>query len=490
MLNVLKRVTLFALLTVSSVVMGQKGSKSPYSAYGLGELNVAGYPVFSSMGGVSMGNMDSTVVNSNNPASYAFIGRNRPIFQIGLNGRSSVFSTEEGSTNQAHFGLNQFQLGLPIGTKWGAAVSVRPYSFSGYEITKYDVNADTDTVMQTVNEGSGGIRMASLGVAYKPVNFSKIDTIFVKQSSADSLSKEKNKVAIIGKKIQVLSIGVNGNYMFGTSKQIRSTEFIPSSFETVNSRVEDGLRVSGISPEFGVNYQFGFKSDRVSRTLSLGASYSPAIDVKAFQDLFAYSYTGSFYRGESANLVDSIQFIEDNQGVISKPESIKAGFEYQIGPNGDKNSLLKISGEVNYEKWSSFETNFSNVVTNGGLKDRTSMGIGLEWSPYTGYRSRDNTTPTLGKLRYRIGFNYTQTELLVKNSLNNDVGINNYGMSFGLGIPIVANNSNTNINFGASLGNLGSKENGLIQEQYLGFFVGLSITPGYGNYWFLKRKYD
>lgn len=490
MLNVLNKVTLFLFLTVSVVVYAQKGSKSPYSSYGIGELNNAGYPVFKAMGGVSIANMDSTYVNSNNPASYSFIGRHRPVFQIGMNGRLSQFSTEKQKTDQAHFGLNQFQLGLPIAKNWGAAISVRPYSFTGYTITNYEINAEGDTTRQMVNEGSGGIRMASLGVAYKALDLSKTDTIYIKSMAEDTLHTKKVKNAIVGKKIQTLSIGINGNYMFGTSKKIRSLEFIPSTFDILNARVENGLRVSGLTPEFGVTYTTGFRSQRFSRTISIGASYTPSTNVRAFQDVFSYSYTGSFYRGQSTSLVDSITFIQDDKGFITKPEAIKAGFEYQIGPRGDKRSLLKISGEMNIEKWSDFKTKFSDVETNGGLRNKTFFGIGLEWSPYTGYRSRDNTTPLLGKWHYRIGFNYTQTELQVKNNLNKTVGIDDYGMSFGLGIPIVANNSNTNINFGASLGNLGSTANGLIQERYLGFFVGLSITPGYGNYWFVKRKYD
>ncbi len=478
------------MLFASTWATAQKGTKSPYSAYGLGELNYAGYPVFSAMGGVSLGNTDSTIVNGNNPSSYAFIGRHRPVFQLGMSGRASEFNTATRSTQQAHFGLNQFQLGLPIADRWGAAISVRPYSFTGYTITKYGTSEAGDTIQQTVNEGSGGIRMASLGVAYQPIRFTKADTLYITRKAKDSSVLDNVAVMIKGKKFQTLSIGFNANYLFGSSVQIRSQEFIPSTGPFLNTRVEDALRLSGLSPEFGINYQFGFRSARKSRSVSIGATYSPETNVRAFQDLFTYSYRGSFYRGENTQIIDTIEFTQENQGLITKPEAIKIGFEYQIGPNGDKNSALKIAGEVGLERWSTFATNFSDVSTNGGLKDRLSVGVGLEWSPYTGYRSRDNTTPFLGKLHYRLGFNYTQTELLVRNNLNQDVELDNYGMSFGLGIPIVANNSNTNINFGASLGNLGTTENGLIQERYLGFYVGLSITPGFGNYWFVKRKYD
>jgi hypothetical protein len=83
------------------------------------------------------------------------------------------------------------------------------------------------------------------------------------------------------------------------------------------------------------------------------------------------------------------------------------------------------------------------------------------------------------------------TELQFETSPNIYTDLTSYGMSFGVGFPLtMIKNSNTNINFGANLGNLGTTENGLIKEKYLGIFVGLSITPGNGDLWFLKRKYD
>ena len=116
------------------------------------------------------------------------------------------------------------------------------------------------------------------------------------------------------------------------------------------------------------------------------------------------------------------------------------------------------------------------------------MGIGLEWTPVSKTEIR---TPFLSKAHYRLGFNYTMTELQYQTSLTDYEEITSYGMSFGLGFPItIIKNSNTNINFGANLGNLGTTDFGLIREKYIGIFVGLSITPGNGDLWFLKRKFD
>ena len=71
------------------------------------------------------------------------------------------------------------------------------------------------------------------------------------------------------------------------------------------------------------------------------------------------------------------------------------------------------------------------------------LGIGMEWTPKWGAAAYDPDNTFFSKIHYRLGFNYAQTELLVKDNTGTEVEIDNYGMSFGLGIPILAGNSNT-----------------------------------------------
>lgn len=478
-------IVLFSLF--ANFVIAQKGTQSPYSIYGLGERNYEGFATFSSMGGVSMAITDSALVNSNNPASYSFIGRYRPVFQIGMSGRFSTFSTETDAANKSTFGLNQFQLGLPIKKHWGVGVGIKPYTFTGYTITQYEIE-DEDTTHQMVSEGAGGIRIANFGIAYRPLNIKTTDTVYQTQTIFDSIKTKINK-PIVGKKIHTLSIGVNGNYLFGTSQQIRSSELVPSSSSTLNSRVETGLRVSGLAYELGVNYQIGFESGSYSRVLAIGATYAPESNVRAYQDLFSKSYIGSYYKGESVLVVDTIELITDKQGTIKKPESFGLGFEYRLRPF-QTGSLIKFAGDVKMERWSTFSTSFENEEVNAGLQDRMAIGLGMEWTSKWGAAAYDPDNNFFSRMHYRIGFNYAQTELKLSDNTGTEVGLDNYGMSFGLGLPILTGNSNTNINLGVNLGKLGTTNGGLLEERYMGVFFGVAITPQRNSLWFLKRKYD
>lgn len=467
------RINYFAIVCfcLSANALAQKSTQSPYSAFGIGELNQGEYATFYSMANISVANSDSTVVNSNNPASYAYYNRYRPVFQVGMNGRYSNFSTESNSSTQANFGLNQIQLGLPIKKRWGAAFGLMPYSFTGYTITNYTVDGE-DTLTRSINDGSGAITKVYIGVGYKAINHYKIDTNY---------SKKDTNYTIKG---HVLSIGVNGNYLFGNSAKTQSYEYLQNQ-GAYNSRVRTALRINDFSSDFGFNYQYFFRpanADTLANgSISIGASYSPGFKLKAYQDLFSYTYTGSLY---GSFIYDTVEFVTDNQGKIFIPEQYKIGLEYRLGwkPSRKGERLLRIGAEVNYQEWSGYYEDFGIMEVQPYYKDRLGLGFGVEYCPVIG---NDPTISILSRTNYRFGFYYTQTELQV-----NTTPLTNYGMTFGLGIPVNVNTTNTTINFGASLGNMGTTSAGLINERYLGFYFGISIIPDRNELWFVKRKYD
>lgn len=467
--------TVFFVSFLFTLAYAQKGTQSPYSVFGIGELNQGEYAGFAGMANVSLANSDSTMVNNNNPASYVYFNRYRPVFQVGLNGKYSQYSTQTNSSSQQHFGLNQFQLGLPIKKNWGAAFGLSPYSFTGYTITNFIVE-DDDTIGQNVNEGSGAISKVFLGIAYKPLNFSKLDTNY---------SKSDTTYAI---KSHFLSIGVHGNYLFGNSTKTQSYEYLVSQ-SAYNSRVNSSLRLSDFNVDFGFMYQYYFRkaySDSTANgSISIAGAYSPGVKMKSYQDVFSHSYLGSFYSASSSLLiVDTVELVDDNAGFLYIPEQFKAGIEYRIGWNPSRKGerLLRIGAEVNYQKWSAYYQDFGAQEFQPYYKDRMKMALGIEFCPLIG---NDPSINILARTNYRFGIQYTQTELNV-----NATSLTNYGMTFGFGIPVNVNVTNTNINFGASYGNMGTVNNGLINERYLGFYFGVSIIPDRNELWFVKRKYD
>ena len=83
---------------------------------------------------------------------------------------------------------------------------------------------------------------------------------------------------------------------------------------------------------------------------------------------------------------------------------------------------------------------------------------------------------------YSLGFRYDKTYININNT-----PINQYALSFGLGLPLPANRSTFyKINLAGELGKRGSLSNGLVKENYLTIHLGFVIN----DKWFIKTKYD
>ena len=66
----------------------------------------------------------------------------------------------------------------------------------------------------------------------------------------------------------------------------------------------------------------------------------------------------------------------------------------------------------------------------------------------------------------------------------NGSAIDEFGISFGLGLPVGQFFSNANI--GIEIGQRGTIDNNLIEEDFVNIQIGLSLN----DRWFVKRKYN
>jgi len=104
------------------------------------------------------------------------------------------------------------------------------------------------------------------------------------------------------------------------------------------------------------------------------------------------------------------------------------------------------------------------------LNNRSKIALGVEYIPNPRGRSY------LKRIRYRGGLNTSDSYYKV----NGVVQPKNYGISFGVGLPL--KNSNTLLNASFEYGKIGT--NSLLREDYLKFTFNACINEG----WFFKRK--
>ena len=94
------------------------------------------------------------------------------------------------------------------------------------------------------------------------------------------------------------------------------------------------------------------------------------------------------------------------------------------------------------------------------------------------------------RLKYRAGFNYTRTNITINNQ-----AINEFGINFGVGIPIIITTANEEgllqklytyaFSIGLEAGSRGTIQKNLVRENFFRLKFGISLN----DRWFVRRKY-
>ncbi len=472
----------------TSTLLAQPQSTSPYSRFGFGDLEFGSSAALWSQSGAFTAVFDTNVVNPGNPASYAFLAKHRPILDVGVSAKFNQFETSGDVDYGRTSGLRNIMMGIPISKRLGGSFGLMPYSSQGYTI-KEDYILDDDTPLSYLYTGDGGINRLYGGLALKVVDKLVNDSIKVKTTRTIPVDKRTSfvdSIEVITVKRPVtyrhqLSFGGNASFLFGTLSKSRRVEY--DNITYLNTLVNSSVRVADVMFNFGLSY-IGDVSPNTR--ISFGSTYSLGNDMKSTRDFFSASYIVDGFGLDVMR--DTIEMTSDISGSIRLPKT----FSYGLGIEtltGKMNSSdlsygrLRISLQGSQTQWSDYREIFEGDTINDNLNNSATYGLGLEFQPQVN-RIGDKTG-YLSLVSYRLGFTTTQSFLSL-----NDTRIDNYGMRFGLGLPLLNTASTSSLNIGFELGKRGTIDNNLIKESYFGLFIGISLSPSNYNLWFRKRKYD
>jgi len=304
--------------------------------------------------------------------------------------------------------------------KFGAAFGLIPYTSSGYKLQ----NEDTNSVTQY--EGTGGLNKAFFQLAYQ------ITPKF--------------------------SVGVDANYNFGNIKNVASTEQEDVQFGT---RETDESNISGFSYNFGAIYKA-----MISEDLELISSliYTPETQFDS-ENTRVLETTLTLPSG-TVTPVDS-RDIDVMNTDFTFPSRIS------LGAGIGKPKKWFVGGEFTSIKTSNF-TNRTFDLENVSFVDAIKFRIGGFYIP--NYNSLGSFWK---RVVYRTGFRFEETGLVI-----NGEAINEFGISFGVGLPVGRLFSNINLSF--EFGKRGTTSAGLVEETFIQTFISLSLN----DRWFEKRYYD
>lgn len=452
----------FSLLTSA-----QKFTNSPFSSYGIGEFGGLDHATFSGMGNASIALIDTTILNFNNPSSYASLGKGQPLFSTGISSRFSAFNEGGGTANSKYIGLDHFALAIPFSKYFGLAVGLKPFSRTGYELTETSTSGATP--MKYIYKGSGGTHQVFGGFAANIFNI-------------------KHEKLVDGQKFNSyhrLGLGVNISYIFGTTENQRIS-YIDQNYgvaDDIPGGVENkGYTIKSIHTDFGLNYSWTIDKNK---SLVIGAIYTPSQKLTARENYFL-AYSANVYDSEQFNLLDTAV---SNKGHIVMPATMGAGFSYTLTSANRQNRTkvyqVMFTGDFKMTDWSSYESRFNSVNVMGNFKNTFSVHAGVQFAPHHDYRDRATTLPYLSRIRYRAGFQYATLPLVVQGTQQTNASV-----SVGVGLPFAIQRSASSINFGIVAGQQGNGNAASLNEKYIGINFGVTISPGLSDRWFRKFKID
>ena len=423
------KLILTALLAIlCSGVFAQANVDSPYSMFGIGQLRDGTMNGrLKGMGGVANAMYDKSMINVENPASYAMIDTLSFLFDAGLYFKSSTFSTSTLSERASAASFDYVAMGFALTNWWKMAIGAQPYSNVGYNIETNFNDALIGNYTE-VFQGEGGLNQAFIGNGFR-----------------------------LGKHF---SIGANASYVFGDSKST-TTLFYPDSSFMIGTRRSRDVMVRSFLFDYGVMFHTDLGNDL---TLSVGATYDQKINLRGTQTLYIRSLEADENTNTTSEyLIDTIDYQVDKNAKYAMPHGFGLGFSLQ------KNNQWTIGADFNWSQWSTFAKN----GVNQGLQDSWSVAVGGEYMPRSTSLSSYWT-----KVSYRLGGFYERTFLNIKGT-----SINKLGVTMGLTLPVPKTMSKVNV--GLEVGKCGTKSANLIQESYVNLTVGVSIFER----WFVKRRY-
>ncbi|WP_417442956.1 hypothetical protein [Joostella sp.] len=418
----IKKIFIVIVLFICSYSFAQEGSVSPYSFYGTGDQRFKGLVENRSMGGISV-YTDSIHLNLNNPASLGKL--KLTAFTVGGGYHSLDLATDEGSENASDVTFDYLAVGVPLGNNMGMSFGLVPWTSVGYRVRSLDEDASPAQLDRY--SGEGGINKAFFAYGFTFLNN--------------------------------FSLGGKVNFNFGKIEK-ESVRFLEG--------IQYGTRIQNNSEYSGFDYSFSLNYDaELTKNLELKSSvlYTPATKITSSNDRSISTILTNSAGLEVPRVTEDVDLgaLGLNSTYLHLPES------YTLGLGVGKKYTWFIGGEYEITKSSEFENEFIDVV-NGAYEDGNRFSVGGFWTPdYDSYASYWK------RVTYRIGMKNEKTGLLV-----NNVPVHDFGMSFGLGLPM---NGFSNANVGVEFGKRGSTYLGRIEENYFNVFISLSLN----DRWFRKN---
>lgn len=407
---------------------------TPYSIFGLGDINTPGSAYNMGMGGVGTATRNRRYLNYMNPAAVTARDSLCVLADMSLTEGNRIMSQGDLKSANNTFNISNIAISFPIYRHSAMMFGIAPYSSVGYD---YQYLLNDDSIVG--NTGHAAFAASGKGSIYRTFASAGV-TLFRK-----------------------LSLGVEGDLYFGAIDKESEFTFAKSAY----SGIDNGFTISlhGTSAKFGLQYEqpLGKKTSVI-----LGATYSLGSRLGGYVDEYRVA------SGKSQN--DTLKFVRDSLGVNS--DRIRIPSEIGLGISINHSDTWR--AELNYSRsdWTSSGLDKSNGFSISGASSFSTrisqtFRAGFEIVP-----NRNDIRYFYKRCAYRAGLYYDQSYFAVDGHQVNDLGI-----TLGASIPVFRYFNS--VTFAVSMGQRSSMADNLIRERYVNFTFGFNFA----DQWFFKPTY-
>ena len=423
---------------------GQGLGNSPYSRLGLGDtyFNAGGVRQMG-MGGVGVAAPNGTQINELNPALLYYM--NRTTWEFAAVGQYKTIGNNLTSQKTGTGKLNYLALAIPLSSRWGAAIGLKPYSSVDFESVEIKRVNDDPALAQVIKQYRGE---GELSEAYL----------------AQGVRVAKG-----------LSVGVAASYVFGTIDVSTSTQVVPDVI-TANDALEkttllDKIHYSDFKFRAGTQYR-----SKLGKNLNynLGAVYGFQTKLSGERNLMLDR------QAAAGNPIESI-VLESGEGYANLPALA------QFGLSVDNNRNWSASLDVANQQWSKFRAFNERGGTVGvPLNNTWRAAGGGEFAP-----DPASVDKYFRRVTYRAGISVAEMPYRPGGQVLYDRAV-----SWGFSFPVSATALDaTTLNLGFTYGRRGNTDvrqlsagvtERNVQESYIRAQLGISLN----NRWFIKRRIE
>ncbi len=446
-----KNSVLLLVLAIAAVVpaTAQNGLNSPYSQYGIGMNNMPyNMPSMAALGGVTSTRSSLNMINPFNPASYASIGMESMVFDMGLSIEMTTLRGEGGSQYDADGNIGYLAIGFPLTKWWKTALGVMPMSDVNYQSIR-TMPLSIGGEVKTKYEGNGGVAQFFWGHAFNILGGND------------------------AKKPQ-LRAGFNIDYLYGNLTRAVTFDFTANDTTYfMDSRSQKDTYVKNLLLDLGVLYDHPIGE---KYKLSLGLTMKPHRKMRVTDNALVYTFVTN---AASEYMRDTIFPLD---GGDSEFESdLEQPFTTGVGVSFQRNDKWLVALDATFAAWSGLKYTenssysiFGQSPMRYGGNQRYALGLQL--------LGDKNAANYMRRITYSAGAHYESGRLQLQMTDGNEYKLNEWGVGIGMTLPMRKGRSALNVS--AAYSSFGTVD--LLRRDV--FTIGISV--GSCESWFVKRKFN